>query len=90
MSVRMLGREVNAPIILLVLGLIAGVLIGYVTLPVERSAINLGPIHLEAHGQKPEVGDNLTDRQTRHVLTIMLIGGVLGLAGGFVIQRARA
>ena len=77
---QILKQQVSAPIVFLVLGLLAGVLVGYATIPVERAAIRLGPIDIETQGKKPSVGDELTDSQTQHVLTIALIGGLIGLA----------
>jgi len=81
------NRSVNAPIVLVLIGLLAGALVGYATIPVERSAIRLGPINIETQVQKPAVGDELTNAQTQHVLTITLIGGLIGLGCGFVVQR---
>ena len=81
------NRSVNAPIAFVVIGLLAGALVGYATIPAERSAIRLGPIHIETQGEKPSVGDELTNAQTQHVLTIVLIGGLIGLGCGFVVQR---
>ena len=81
------NRSVNAPILFVLIGLLAGALVGYATIPVERSAIRLGPIHIEAQGNKPSVGDDLTNAQTQHVLTIVLIGGLIGLGCGLVVQR---
>jgi hypothetical protein len=85
---RILGRQVSTPIVFLVLGLIAGVLVGFVTVPVERSELRLGPLAIETQGNKPSVGDKLTDKQTQYVLIVALIGGILGLACGFVLQRS--
>jgi len=85
---RVLGRQVNAPILFLVLGLIAGALVGFETLPAETSEIRIGPLNIEVQGKKPSARDELTDRQTQHVLTVMLIGGIIGLACGFVVQRS--
>ena len=84
---QILNRQVNAPIVFLLLGLIAGALVGYETLPVERSEIRLGPLNIEVQGKKPSARDELTDRQAQHVVTIMLIGGIIGLGCGFGVQR---
>lgn len=74
-------------LIFLVVGLLAGALVGYATIPVERAGIRLGPIDIETQGKKPSVGDQLTDSQTQHVLTIVLIGGLIGLGCGLAMQR---
>jgi hypothetical protein len=81
------NRSLNAPIVFVLIGLLAGALVGYATIPVERAAIRLGPIDIEAQGKKPAVGDELTNAQTQHVLTIVLIGGVIGLGCGFAARR---
>jgi len=83
---QILNQKVNAPIVFLVLGLLAGALVGYATIPVERSAIRLGPIAIETQGEKPSAGDKLTDSQSQHVLTIVLIGGLIGLGCGLAVQ----
>jgi len=84
---QILKRQANALIVFLVLGLLAGTLTGYATIPAERSAIRLGPLAIEAQGKKPSVGDELTDNQAQHVLMFALIGGLIGLGCGFAIQR---
>jgi hypothetical protein len=86
MIMQIFNRSVNAPIVFVLIGLLAGALVGYATIPAERSAIRLGPIDIETQGQKPSVGDELTNAQTQHVLTIVLIGGLLGLGCGFAVQ----
>jgi len=77
----------QALIVFVLIGLLAGVLVGYATIPVEKSAIRLGPIDIETQGKKPSVGDELSNNQTQHVLTITLIGGLIGLGCGFAVQR---
>ena len=81
------NRPMNAPIVFVLIGLLAGALVGYATLPAERAGVRLGPIAIETQGTKPSVGDELTNAQTQHVLTIVLIGGLIGLACGLVVQR---
>lgn len=78
---------INAPILFALIGLLAGTLVGYATIPAERSGIRFGPIAIETQTKQPSVGDELTNAQTRHVLTIALIGGLIGLGCGFVVQR---
>jgi len=81
------NRSLNAPIVFVLIGLLAGALVGYATIPVERSAIRLGPIDIETQGKKPAVSYGLTNAQTQHVLTIVLIGGLIGLGCGFAARR---
>jgi len=83
----MQNRSLNAPIAFALIALLAGALVGFATIPAERSAINFGPIHIETQAKKPSVGDELTNAQTRHVLMIMLIGGLIGFGCGFAVQR---
>jgi uncharacterized membrane protein (Fun14 family) len=87
MIMQILKLQMNALIVFVLVGLLAGALVGYATIPVERSAIRLGPIDIEAQGRKPAVGDELTNSQTQHVLTIALIGGLIGFGCGFAVQR---
>ena len=82
-----MNRSLNVPIVFVLIALLAAALVGYATIPAERSAINFGPIHIETQAKKPAVGDELTNSQTRHVLMIMLIGGLIGLGCGFLVQR---
>jgi hypothetical protein len=84
---QILNRQANALIVFVFIGLLAGALVGYATIPVERAAIRLGPIDIETQGKKPAVGDELTNSQTQHVLTIVLIGGLVGFGCGFAVQR---
>jgi len=85
MIMQILKRQ--ALIVFVLVGLLAGALVGYATIPVERSAIRLGPINIETQGKKPSAGDDLTNSQAQHVLTIVLIGGLIGLGCGFAVQR---
>jgi xanthosine utilization system XapX-like protein len=87
MIMQIFNRPMNAPIVFVLIGLLAGALVGYATIPVQRAAIRLGPINIETQDKKPSVGDELTNAQTQHVLTIVLIGGLIGLGCGLVVQR---
>jgi hypothetical protein len=87
MIMQIFSRSMYAPIVFVLIGLLAGALVGYATIPVERSAIRLGPIDIETQGKKPAVGDELTNAQTQHVVTIVLIGGLIGLGCGFAARR---
>jgi hypothetical protein len=87
MIMQIFNRSLNAPIVFVLIGLLAGALVGYATIPVERSGIRLGPIDIETQAKQPSVGDELTNSQTQHVLTIVLIGGLIGLGCGFAVQR---
>ena len=84
---QILKRQANTTVVLLFLGVIAGALVGYETRPAETSEIRLGPLNIEVQGKKPSVHDELTNDQLDHIVTVTLIGGVIGLAFGFAIQR---
>ena len=81
-----LRRKANAPAVFLVLGLIAGGLVGYDTRPAESAAIRLGPLNIEVQGQ-PRDQDKLNNDQKQHIAIVALIGGVIGLGFGFALQR---
>ncbi len=84
-----LKQHALAPIIVifLLLGLVAGALVGYETRPVEKAEIRLGPLNIEVQGNKPSARDELTSDQKQHIVTITLIGGVIGLGFGLALQR---
>lgn len=75
-------------IVFLILGVIAGALVGYATRPAATSEIRIGPLAIEVQGKKPSAHDQLTDDQVNHIVTIALIGGVIGLVLGFATQRS--
>ena len=84
---RIAKQQANTPIVFLLLGLIAGALIGYETRPAETADIRIGPLNIEVQGKKPSARDKLTSDQKQHIATIMLIGGIIGLGFGFAVQR---
>ena len=92
----------NLKTILLVAGLVIGAVIGWVTAP-KSVDINVGPLSVEVQGDgnggtmtatgqdgqlQVEVGNAspLNDRNTRTII-FALIGAVIGLGAGFVIDR---
>jgi hypothetical protein len=81
-----LKQKASAPVIFLVLGMIMGTLVGYVTRPAETAALRLGPLSVEVQS-KPADLDDLTKNQKQHIATIALIGGVIGLGLGLAFQR---
>ena len=85
---QILKQQANAPIVLLLLGLIAGALVGYETLPAETAEIRIGPLNIEVQGKKPSARDELTSDQKQHIATITVIGGIIGLGLGFALQRS--
>jgi hypothetical protein len=83
-----LKQQANTPVIFLLLGLIAGALIGYETRPAETSEIRIGPLNIEVQGKKPSERDALTGDQKQHIATITLIGGIIGLGFGYAVRRS--
>lgn len=82
----------NSRVLLLIVGLLAGGLVGWVTRP-AATEVNLGPLHAEVQSDHPagaqETG-SLTNGQIEHIAIYTVLGGVIGaLAGMLVIQRDR-
>jgi hypothetical protein len=72
--------------ILIVVGLLLGGLIGYVTRP-ESAEIKLGPLNIEVKGDRPASGNGpLTSSQTEHIAIFAAIGGLVGLGLGMVTK----
>jgi len=71
----------------LVVGLLIGAFSGYVTRP-ESAEIKFGPLNIEVKGNQI-AHDNgpLTSSQIQHIAVITAIGGVIGLALGFAMDR---
>jgi hypothetical protein len=87
---RILGRQANPLVTFLLIGLLVGGLVGYLTRP-ETVEITIGPLSLEVRGKNIQRGDGgeLTNSQVEHIAIIALIGGVIGLGFGFAIQRGK-
>jgi hypothetical protein len=80
---------VNGKAVLLVLGLVVGGLVGYVTRP-EGAEVKVGPLSIEVQGNRPaQAGDPMTSGQWQHVAIFTALGGVIGAAVGFVVDRRR-
>jgi len=79
----------NPVIVFLAIGLLVGVLAGYLTRP-ESAEIRLGPVNIQITGdQVARDGGPLTSSQIRYIAMVTLIGGVIGLALGFGVQSGR-
>lgn len=80
----------SAKIVLLVVGLLAGALAGYVTRP-EATEFKLGPLSVEVQGDRPAgaKGGELTSGQAQHIGIYAVIGALAGFALGFVADRRR-
>lgn len=77
----------NLKVICLLLGIIAGGLVGFVTKP-PAAQVTIPVINLQVKTEAPQ--GELTNRQFNHVALCALIGGILGLGLGFVADRRRA
>lgn len=71
-------------IICLLIGLIAGGLIGFVTKP-PVAQVTIPVINLQVKTEAPQ--GELTNRQFNHIALWALIGAVVGLGAGFVADR---
>jgi hypothetical protein len=79
----------NTKIVLLIVGLIAGGLVGYLTRP-ETAEIKLGPLSIEVQGDQPaQGGGSMTSSQTQHVAAFAVLGAVVGFGLGFVVDRRK-
>jgi hypothetical protein len=85
-----LGRQTNPIVIFLLIGLMMGGLVGYLTRP-ETVEITIGPLTLEMRGNNIQRGRDgeLTSSQVEHIAIITLIGGIIGLGLGFAVQRGK-
>ncbi len=79
----------NMKIGLLLIGLVAGGLVGYVTRP-EAAEIKLGPVEIEVRGNDAASSDDpLTGGQLRDIAICAGIGALAGLGLGFVADQRR-
>lgn len=80
----------NAKIVLLVVGLVAGGLVGYLTRP-QATEIKLGPLSVEVQGDRTAgaQGGALTPGQTQHIGIFAGLGALIGFGLGFVADRRR-
>jgi hypothetical protein len=80
----------NAKIILLVVGVLAGGLIGWLTRP-QAAEINILGMQIEVQGDKAASprDQTMTSGQTQHVAIFAAIGALIGFGLGFVADRRR-
>ncbi|HMN52493.1 MAG: hypothetical protein KF794_14015 [Xanthobacteraceae bacterium] len=79
----------NIKVIGLVLGIVAGLLIGYVTRPVTTAAIRVPGINLEIKTDAPANSGGLNQEQTQHLVIWAIIGAIVGFGGGYIAERRR-
>ena len=79
----------NPKVLFLVLGIVVGGLIGYLSRP-ESAQIKIGPLNIEVTGKGvARHDDTLTSSQSQHIGLFALIGGLLGLGFGFAVDSGR-
>jgi len=71
-------------IICLLLGLVAGGLLGFVTKP-PAAQVTIPVINLQVKTEAPQ--GELTNRQVNHIALCALIGAIVGFGVGFVADR---
>jgi len=76
----------NVKILCLVLGLLAGGIVGWLTRP-QVAEIRLPGIDIKVQGEGPHGG--LTSEQSRHIGLAAVVGAIIGLGVGFVADRRR-
>ena len=79
----------NGKVALLLAGLAIGAIVGYLTRP-EAAEIRIGGLSIEVQGSgTAQGGGPMTSGQWQYVAIFTAIGGVIGAAAGFVIDRRR-
>ena len=80
----------NSKVALLLLGLLIGGVVGYLTRP-EAAEIRLGGTSIEFQNNQVAAGrsDTMTSGPSQHIFIYTLAGGVVGLLAGFAADRRR-
>lgn len=80
----------NAKVLLLVIGLIAGAAVGYFTRP-QAAELSVAGVSIEIQGTEPagNQGGSLTTGQQKHIGIAALVGALVGFGLGFVADRRR-
>lgn len=73
----------------LLIGLVVGGLAGYLTRP-ESTEFKLGPLSFEVRSDEVARGRGpLTSSQVQHIAILTALGGIIGLAVGFAVEKRR-
>jgi len=79
----------NPKVVFLVLGIVVGGVIGYMTRP-QSTEIRIGRLSIEVTGKGVAGPDErLTSGQAQHIGLFMLVGGILGLCLGFAVDNGK-
>jgi hypothetical protein len=79
----------NATVTYAIIGLLIGALAGYLTRP-ESAEIKIGPLQIEVTGKGVDRGGgDLTSSQMQHMMLVGLIGGLIGVGFGFMVDRGK-
>jgi hypothetical protein len=82
----------NPRVLFLLVGLILGAGVGYVTRP-EAAEVKIGSLSIEVQGNRPASSSDsgsLTTGQIQHIGIYAVAGGVLGLLAGLLAGRGRS
>jgi hypothetical protein len=79
----------NTKVILLLVGLVIGGLVGFLTRP-QSGEIKLGPIELNVQtNQTADPSDPVTSSQWQHIAIFAAIGALVGVGAGFAVSGRR-
>jgi hypothetical protein len=81
---------VSAKVLLLLIGIIAGGVAGWLTRPATVE-LQIGPLNIAIQGNEPAgaQGGRITSEQWRHIAILTGVGAAIGLALGFALDRGR-
>ncbi|MGB2730694.1 MAG: hypothetical protein WBC24_08050 [Methylovirgula sp.] len=82
----------NSRVLFLVIGLVLGAIVGYVTRP-EAAELKIGPFSVEVQGNHPASSSDtgsLTTGQLQHIGVYTVAGGALGALAGFLAGGRRS
>ena len=80
--------RLNSKVALLLLGLLIGGVVGYLTRP-ETAELKVGDTSIQFQNNQVTAGRSgaLTSGQSQRILLFALAGGVIGLLVGFAVDR---
>ncbi|MBB5753498.1 hypothetical protein [Prosthecomicrobium pneumaticum] len=81
----------NLKIVLLVVGLVAGALVGWVATPSPSAEMRVGGVEIAVDQNQVAVGPEgtIAESRTSRIALFAAIGAVIGLGIGFVADRRR-